>query len=86
MTDAGEREVLPPSDSQLQWVARDLCIKLGLCAIGRAIENIRELPTMDPAAWADEVFRIEKMDPNSHRELWTRARDLIGDQILKWSG
>jgi hypothetical protein len=66
------------SDSQLHWLARDLCTKLGFCGIGREIHHLRDLPTMDAAVWADEVFRAEGLEADSDRELWNQVRTLIG--------
>jgi len=67
---------------QLQWLARDLCTRLGFCAISREIYRFRDLRTMDAAEWVEQVFRAEELESDARPDLRKQVRDLI----TEWMG
>ena len=50
----------------------ELCSKLGFCSAHRDIQRFVSLLDSEPVVWADEILRMEGLDPQLEK-AWRRA-------------
>jgi len=68
---------------QLGWLLAEICTTYGFCAANRDPRHFDKYVSLGADAFVSEVFEVEGMDPQSHRQLYTQLRELVAQRFAR---
>ena len=65
------------SEKEVEWLLRDLCVKLGSCLPPAVQQRVINNPPTDVGRFTDVIYKAEGLDPELKNPLYQQVHEMV---------